>query len=228
MRIACLQHVEYEGPAGIARWAAARGHALHVVRLYDGDALPEPVDFDLLVMMGGPMSVNDEDRFAWLRPEKQLICEALDDGLRVLGICLGAQLIANALGARVYRGMYKEIGWLPIERVPGPAADILQIGDWPEVFHWHGETFDLPNGAGHWARSAGYTNQAFLYQRRALGMQFHLEVTLESARLLVQHGGAEIGNGPYEQPAGSLAAMPERFTRLEPLLTGVLDRFVSL
>jgi GMP synthase-like glutamine amidotransferase len=228
MRIVCLQHVEFEGPAGIAKWATSRGHTLRTVHVYKNEALPEPEDFELLVLMGGPMSVNDEDQHAWLRPEKSLINDALDARRRVLGICLGAQLIASALGARVRRNMYKEIGWLPIERVAGPAADILDIGIWPEIFHWHGETFDLPNGASLWARSAGCANQAFLYQRQALAMQFHIEVTPESARLLIKNAGNEIGSGPFEQPADTLAGDPERFKRLEPLLTGLLDRFVAL
>lgn len=228
MRIACIQHVHFEGPAGIARWAAARGHTLHPVHVYRGEALPAPADFDLLVMMGGPMSVNDEAEFAWLRPEKQLVRAALAAGKRLLGVCLGAQMIAHALGARIYRNPVKEIGWFPLETLAGPAAEALGVADWPAVFHWHGETFDLPPGAEHWARSQACANQGFLVQRRALGMQFHIEVTAESAAELVRHAGHEIGNGPFEQPAETLLSDVRRFTRLEAVLDGLLDRFVSL
>jgi GMP synthase-like glutamine amidotransferase len=228
MRIACIQHVVFEGPGGIVRWAALRGHFLREVHVYRGDALPRPEGFDLLVLMGGPMSVNDEDRFAWLGPEKQLVRDALQAGKRVLGVCLGAQMIASALSARVYRNPVKEIGWFPVEVIPGPAAEALGIGAWPPVFHWHGETFDLPDGAERWASSAACPNQAFLYRRRALAMQFHIEVTVESAGLLVRQAGEEIGAGPFEQPAGMLLEDPERFGRLEPLLADLLDRFVAL
>jgi GMP synthase-like glutamine amidotransferase len=228
MRIACIQHVSFEGPANIARWATARGHTLREIHVYRGDVLPSVETFDLLVLMGGPMSVNDEDRFAWLAPEKELVRAALQAGRHMLGVCLGAQMIASALGARVYRNSVKEIGWFPIESVPGEAADALGVSVWPLVFHWHGETFDLPAGAVLAARSQACANQAFLYQRRALALQFHIEVTPESAALLIQHAGHEIGTGSWEQPAETLLDAPQRFRHLEPVLFEVLDRFVAM
>ena len=116
MRMAVLQHVEFEGPAAVADWAAARGFPLRVFHLYRDAALPSLADFNMLTVMGGPMSANDEARLAWLGPEIALVRDAIAADNTVLGICLGAQIIAKALGARVYRGSAKEIGWFPVQR----------------------------------------------------------------------------------------------------------------
>jgi GMP synthase-like glutamine amidotransferase len=119
MRIAVLQHVEFEGPAAVADWAAGRGFPLRLFPLYRDPTLPSPADFDMLTVMGGPMSANDEAELSWLRPEIALVREAIAAEKIVLGICLGAQIIAKALGARVYPGRAKEIGWLPVQRTAG-------------------------------------------------------------------------------------------------------------
>src|SRR5271165_3985143 len=111
MRLHALQHVPFEGPAAIADWAAAQGVSMTVAHLYRGDALPSLSDFDMLAVMGGPMSVNDSSHYTWLDPEIAFMRAAIGAGKAVLGICLGAQMIAKALGARVYPGAQKEIGW---------------------------------------------------------------------------------------------------------------------
>jgi GMP synthase-like glutamine amidotransferase len=227
MRIHCLQHVPFEGPAGIADWAEARGHELSVTRLYTGAAPPSPDAFDWLVVMGGPMGVHDEAEHPWLGAEKALLREAIASGKTIIGVCLGAQLLAEALGARVYRNAEKEIGWLPIELTGEGRASSL-FGFLPghiEVFHWHGDTFDAPPGAVHLARSQGCANQAFLWGERVLGLQFHVETTPESLRALVEHGADDIVPGPYVQSAERmLAASREDFERINGALFGVLDR----
>ena len=195
MRVQVLQHVPFEGIGSMAPWLAARGVTPDYTRFYDDGLLP-PVDgLDLVIVMGGPMSVNDEAQLSWLCAEKQFLREAIAHGVRVLGVCLGAQLIANALGARVYPNAEKEIGWFPIQGVSEDAVPGDACCRFPAeslVFHWHGETFDLPPGAVRLVRSAACENQAFRIGRQVVGLQFHLEATPESAAAILGHCGDEL------------------------------------
>jgi len=205
MRIACLQHASFEGPGDIARWAAGRGHSFSAYRLFEGQSAPQPDEFDLLVLMGGPMSIHDEADHAWLLPEKRLVTRCLETDKYVLGVCLGSQLLANALGSRVYPNRVKEIGWFPIRRRPEIPQTSL-FAAMPErmnVLHWHGETYDLPAGCIHLADSEGCLVQAFEHPS-ALGLQFHLEVTPEALQDLIRNCAGEIGSGPYEQAPENL------------------------
>jgi GMP synthase-like glutamine amidotransferase len=203
MRAHCLQHVPFEGLGFIADWLAARNAEVTVTRLFAGETLPRPGGTDLLIILGGPMSVNDEAVHPWFRPEKEHVRASIAAGVPVLGICLGAQLMANCLGARVYRNADPEIGWHPV------TAATARPGVFPfppsiRAFHWHGETFDLPPGAVHLARSAACEHQAFQVGRRAIGLQFHLETTAESARALVANCADEIQPAAFVQPAEML------------------------
>jgi GMP synthase-like glutamine amidotransferase len=227
MRIQVLQHVPFEGPAGIADWAASRGHPLAVARLYCGDPLPALDAFDRLAVMGGPMGIYDEQDHPWLVPEKAFLAAAIQAGKNIVGVCLGAQLLADRLGARVVRNPQKEIGWLPIELTPEALADPVfgPLAPGLTVYHWHGDTFPLPRGATHLARSAGCEHQAFLYQGRVLGLQFHLETTPESLAALATHCADEIVPGPYVQDAATmLAAQPADYARIHSAMSGLLDR----
>lgn len=199
MNVYCLQHVAPEDAGYIETWFRNQGCRFDYIRLYEGDAIPEPSEVEALVMMGGPMSVNDEEEFSWLAPEKRLIRSVIEAGRPVLGVCLGAQLMASAFGARVYPNRYKEIGWWPVEAMPVTPGQVFPFPETAEVFHWHGETFDLPPGAVHLARSEGCTHQAFQLGERAVGLQFHLEATPESARSLIELCRHEITPGPYVQ-----------------------------
>mgnify|MGYP000849044073 CR=1 FL=1 len=179
MRIHALQHVPFEPPGSIEAWARHAGHALAITHLYRGDPLPAVEEPDLLVVLGGPMSVHDEARYPWLIDEKRFIERAIAAGRRVLGICLGAQLIAQVLGARVYANDEKEIGWFAVEATAAARTAAVFEGFPPRLlaFHWHGETFDIPAGAVHAARSAACAHQAFAFGDRVVGLQFHLETT---------------------------------------------------
>ena len=207
MRVACFQHVSFEGPANIARWATERGHALRTIRLFEGQTLPKTDDFDLLVVMGGPMSVHDEADYGWLVREKKLIRECLGGGKFVLGVCLGSQLVAEALGSRVYRNRVKEIGWFPIRLRPeaGRSEYLAGLPEEIQVLHWHGETYGLPPGCIHLAESEACLVQAFEHPS-ALGLQFHLEMTPEGLDGLIRNCGYEIGSGPFEQSPERLVA----------------------
>jgi GMP synthase-like glutamine amidotransferase len=176
MRAHILQHVPFEASGCIADWLARRGATVSHTRFFEDPQLPGIGGLDLVIAMGGPMSVNDEAELPWLVPEKAFLREAMRRGVPVLGICLGAQLIASALGARVYPNRQKEIGWFELEGIPGDPGD-FRFPDRFTALHWHGETFDLPPGARRLAGSVACRNQAFQCGERVIGLQFHLEAT---------------------------------------------------
>ena len=227
MRIAVLQHVEFEGPAALADWATARGFSLRLFHLYRDKSLPALSDFHMLAIMGGPMSANDEARFGWLGPETTLVREAIAAEKTVLGFCLGAQIIAKALGAPVYRGSAKEIGWFPVRRTASAHPLFDGLPDSFTPFHWHSETFDLPHEAKRLAKSEITETQAFAVGRRVLGLQFHMEATEESVRALLRGAGHEIGNGVFEQQSDAILAGLHQCRILRPLLDAVLGRLTG-
>lgn len=187
-----------------------RGFSTTVTRFYESPDLPDLNDVDFLVVMGGSMSVNDEKTHPWIAGETAFIREAIDAGKPVLGICLGAQLIAKALGAAVYPNAHKEIGWWPVDRIDGGENAAHRFPDSMTVYQWHGDTFDLPDGAIPLARSEGCPNQAFQF-RKAIGLQFHLEMTPAAVKALVANCGNEIIPGPYVQKGPEMLNAP--FTR---------------
>jgi GMP synthase (glutamine-hydrolysing) len=177
-----LQHISCEPPAAYEDELRSRGHDVFRVELDEGDPLPDWREFAGLIVMGGPMGAYDEEAHPWLRAEKRLIREAAEAGLAVWGVCLGAQLLAAALGAEVRPGPRAEVGLLPVELTPAAAADPV-FGDLPRTFttlQWHSDTFELPEGATLLASSPAYRHQAFV-RDRAYGLQFHLEVPPELA-----------------------------------------------
>lgn len=224
MRAHYLQHVPFEGLGSIAPWLAGHGYRTTATRLFGDAAFPDPRDIDLLVILGGPMSVNDGGRLPWLGAEKAFIREVIGLGTPVLGICLGAQLIAEVLGARVHPGPAREIGWFPVHGVATAEGADFVLPAQVSVFHWHGETFDLPPGARRLARSAACENQAFQWGERVIGLQFHLETTPESARALVAHCRHELGAGAFVQDEAQILAAPAAaYTAINRLMAGVLD-----
>ena len=183
MDILVLQHIACEPPAAYGDALVARGHVLHPVEVDEGEPLPDWREFQAIVAMGGPMGAYEDDRHPWLADEKRLIAEAVHAGLPYFGACLGVQLLAAALGARVHPGPEPEVGLLEVERTPegdeDPVASLL-----PRRFtalQWHGDTFDLPEGAVPLFSSPLYPNQGFRYGPVAYGVQFHLEVDAELA-----------------------------------------------
>lgn len=222
MRIHFLQHVAFETPGLIGEWAVQRGHTLTGTRLDLGAPLPALDTFDLLLVMGGPMSVNDEEIYPWLRPEKQLIAAAMAAGKFVIGVCLGSQLLAGVLGSTIYRNKEKEIGWFPVRTTS--AGSLFE--DMPAeftVFHWHGETYDIPAGATHLAFTAGCRSQAFETER-CLGLQFHMEMTESIIEDLLLHCASDLGSGPYQQPPQEIRAEMWRLQPARDLLFTLLDR----
>ena len=200
MKVHVLQHAPSEGLASIESWLTAKKAEVSTTRFFENAALPSLHHLNLVIAMGGPMSVNDETAHPWLRAEKRFIRNAVARGTPVLGICLGSQLIASALGARIYPNTQKEIGWFPLEAVRAEGEAFRFPEKFPS-FHWHGETFDLPPGAIRLARSAACANQSFQVGRRTLALQFHLEVTAEAVKAFVDHCGDELRPAPYVQSA---------------------------
>ena len=183
MHVLVVQHIACEPPGLFEDVLRERGAELHRVELDEGESLPDWRRFDAIVAMGGPMSVNDESTLPWLADEKRLIADAVRAGTPYWGVCLGVQLLASSLGARVYPGPEPEVGILPVELTLDGLVDPVFEALPHEVLtlQWHGDTFDLPHDAVRLAGSAAYPNQAFRYEK-AYGVQFHLEVSAEMAR----------------------------------------------
>ena len=217
MTVHYLQHVAFEGLGAIEDWCASRGHAVEATRLF-AEPLPASLEVDLLVVLGGPMNVYQEDTYPWLAAEKEFLAQAIEGGTRVLGVCLGAQLLADVLGGSVSPNVEREIGWYPVELEP-EAAMVPGFDRLPSRFaalHWHGDTFSVPPGALRLAESQACPNQAFSWNEgQVVALQFHLEETRDSLRLLVEHAAHELA--PAAQVPGSVA--PSWISSAEELLS---------
>jgi GMP synthase-like glutamine amidotransferase len=216
-RIHVLQHVPFEGPGKIADWAAEQGHDITVTHLYLEEALPLPAEVDFLVIMG----VHDKARHPWLEREHCFIQDFLRLERPALGVCLGAQLLAQSLGAKVCRNSDTEIGWWPVFRTPD-----LPI-PWPEEMeplHWHADTFSLPEGATQLCFSKACGQQAFIWDNRVIGLQFHLEMTRQGLSDLITHARGELVDSPWIQTEETLLAAPEEsFERCHRMLNLLLE-----
>ena len=196
-RIHILQHAQSESSGCIEKWVEERSYSYNVTEVYTGKLLPDVSEIDWLVIMGGGMSVHDTDELPWLIDEKRLIKECIHAGKVILGICLGSQLIAEALGSRVYKNRMKEIGWFPVMRINSgeDPAILKKFNSTETVFHWHGDTFDIPEGARCIFTSDVCKNQCLIYNERTLGLQFHLEVTENLLECMIISGSDEIVPG---------------------------------
>jgi GMP synthase-like glutamine amidotransferase len=224
MRAHYLQHVPFEGLGSIEYWLQANGYKISATHLYQSAEFPDVNDIDLLIIMGGPMSVNDEADLPWLIAEKQFVKKTIAAGKPVLGICLGAQMIANAMGANVYPNSKKEIGWFPIHNSSKDKHNVFQFPDSATVFHWHGETFDLPANAKLLASSQACVNQAFQLGSNVIGLQFHLETTPASLRDIAAHCADELAAGEFVQSLEEMSAVDQKqFDEINLLMGKVLE-----
>lgn len=203
-------HVSFEEPGAIQQWALANGHSLTGTKTYLGEKLPSVNDFDLLVVMGGPQSVNELDRYSYLRDEIALVQTTIAHNKPILGVCLGAQIIAKALGAEVQKSPHKEIGVFPLELTHEGTQDPV-FGQFPQsfdTFHWHGEMVNLPQGAVLLAQSAGCPHQIFRYGDNVYGVQCHFELTQPLIIKALPHMVKELVPDTYIQ-------MPEQFLQAD-------------
>ena len=226
MRIHSLQHVEFEDLGNIASWALAKGHSVAKTLLCHNEKLPSLNKFDWLIVMGGPMNVYEEEQCPWLIQEKKLIGEAIAENKVVLGICLGAQLIADVLGAQVSKNAQKEIGWHSVYLTePGKRSSVFSVlPDAFIAFHWHGDTFELPAGVTWIAKSEGCVNQVFEYDGRVFGLQFHLESSEESIHRLADNCGHELTEGKYIQTKKIILQGDVYLQQIEKLIVRLLDQ----
>jgi len=227
-----LMHAPYEGPGSFGEVLRDSGASVTTVRLYETpDAPLVETEFDLIVSLGGPQNADDVATHSWLARETEMLARAAREGRKVLGICLGAQILARALGATLHLGTAREIGFSPIEVSEEGKGDPILAGlkEAETVMHWHQDTFDLPKGAVQLASSAITPNQAFRLGRHAYGLQFHLEVTPE---LLAEW----LDNSAVRQQLLDSGGSPETLMeqskqhekRLRWLCNSVLSRLVHL
>lgn len=253
MRVHYLQHVPFEDIGAVRDWIWARGHALSGTELFRGaaadastpaaastspagstvPALPAVAGFDFLVVMGGPMNVYESDRYPWLEAEKAFIAEAIAAGKAVLGICLGAQLLAEVLGGPVTKAPEREIGWWPVELTEA-ACTIPVFADFPDTFaalHWHGDTFACPPGATHVASSEACPNQAFAHDGgRVVGLQFHIEETQTALKTLFDNARADLAADPSEHWVAAehgILRWDAPYDACRGLLFSLLDRMAA-
>ncbi|MEA4855706.1 type 1 glutamine amidotransferase [Solidesulfovibrio sp.] len=230
MRLHAFYHVPFEDVGSIKPWAAAKGYAIGTTSFFADEAPPPVSDYDMLVVMGGPMGVYDEKDHPWLAGEKKAIEAAVGAGKPVLGICLGAQLLSVALGGTVTRNPVPEIGWFKVDMTPEGLAEPVFAGFPPSyyAFHWHGDTFSLPPGAVHAAGSAACANQAFVYGHKVVGLQFHLETQPIGMQNLIKHCAADVAlPGPTVQHPKQMHAGREAFKDIAALMARVCDALTA-
>lgn len=232
MKVHYLQHVHFEGLGYMEIWLKENNHSISATRFYEaGYSLPSVAEIDALIVMGGSMGVYDEDQFSWLREEKMFIENCIQAGKKVLGICLGAQLIADCLGAKVAKAEHKEIGWFPV--IPTEESKKLTwfydlFKSQPIVFHWHGDKFQIPgNETLNLLSSEANNNQAFYFNQNVIGLQFHLEVTEETTKLMLENGGNELTNRSFIQ---SIAEIKSGIRYVQPcnkIMSDILNMWLS-
>lgn len=228
MKILILQHTATEGAGMVLDWCVQNGAEVSYINLYE----PQPefevdASVQLVVVLGGPMSVNDESDYPWLKPEKRFIRQCLEASIPILGICLGAQLIASALGARVKANSESEIGWHKIEAL-AKQPDVFQLPTCMPVFHWHGETFELPSHSVRLAKSAACANQGFQLGDKVIGLQFHPEITVDTMETWIADAGESLKPSIYVQTPDEMRAQAKAYLPdSKALLFEVLDYLVK-
>lgn len=228
MRIHYITHAPYEGLGVIRQWAAEKKFLLTGTKSHQGEILPDPDSFDLLIIMGGPQSACDIVKYPYLQEEVKLIQAANKKNKYILGICLGGQLISAAFGAAPQRSPEKEIGYFPIEiTAEGKADRIFQhLPDSFPSIHWHFDMMGLPKDAKLLAKSAACPRQAIQFNERVYGLQFHLEFTQDRLQTLINECADDLVKSPYTQsPREMLAA---NFSTSEFLMRTILDKLVSV
>ena len=200
-RVHFLQHVPFEDSANIGLWAQKNGYLLTNTKLFNNENLPDENDIDILAIMGGPMNIYQYRDYPWLKDEKIFIEKAIAKKVKIIGVCLGAQLIADVLGVKISQNHNIEIGWHDIQLTEtGTTSKLFKnLPNQFTAFHWHGDTFEIPTGALHLAKSKACENQAFQYDNNVIALQFHLEYSVESIEKMLEHCSNELIDTPFVQ-----------------------------
>lgn len=226
MKLHYIQHVPYESAGNIEAWAKAHGLSVSKTVLYYDEAFPGFDEFDWLVVMGGPMNVYEEGDYPFLKREKAFIKDAIAKNKKVLGVCLGAQLLSDALGGKVTKNDSKEIGWFKVKLAPEAKLSTV-FRNLPQeftAFHWHGDTFSIPPGAKRMASSNATENQAFEYDGgRVIGLQFHLESTDDGINRLAKNCGGDLVPGKYVQKKDDFLHKDQQLKEIYGILATFLD-----
>ena len=229
MRVHFIQHVSFEHPGYLLEWA--KQHTVTFTKIFEDVSFPPPNDFDVLIIMGGPMGVYEEEKFPWLKKEKKFIKETIAAGKKVLGICLGSQLVAEVLEAKVYPNTEKEIGWWPIKKSAN-ARNTPLIPEAPDefvTFHWHGDIFDLPKNSIRLFSTDVCPNQGFLYGSNVAALQFHPEVTNELVSAMVEHEREELIPATFIQNEETIIRETPKWTdQNKKFFTAFIEQFLAL
>jgi GMP synthase-like glutamine amidotransferase len=231
MNIHCFQHVAFENLGTIENWANVNNHKISYTYFFEKDfVFPDLSAIDMLIVLGGYMNVDEEDTFPWLKPEKQFIKQAIDSGKKVIGICLGSQLISAALGSKVYPAEEKEIGFYPIQ-LNNNALSMSLFSHFKNpytVFHWHGDTFDLPKSAQLIASSEACKNQAYVLGDTVLALQFHFEMNESVIEDMLHYDRQELEKiGKYIQKADEIRSNFHYLQQNKTDLHELLNQFIK-
>lgn len=224
MNIVAFKHFDFDDEDAFRTWANRNGHHLMMREPSLGVDADWMNGLDLLIICGGPMSVYEEERYPWLVQEKQFVKQAIQLGKKVLGICFGAQMIAELLGSPVYRNEYKEIGWHPVNRTSGQHPWLSGLDEAFLSFQWHGDTFELPKDTRLLAYSAACKVQAFAYLDHVLALQFHLETTPACMESMFANWSAELVPAPYIQSAEQIRLRYGQSKHSHEALHRILDQ----
>jgi GMP synthase-like glutamine amidotransferase len=207
------------------KWLKKRGHKVTKTLLYKKNVFPSVNDFDWLIIMGGPMNVYEYDKYPWLAEEKQFIKKSIRSGKTILGVCLGGQLLSDCLGGRVTRNKYIETGFFPVELTGAGKKSVLFSGVKNKftAMHLHGDTFSIPPGAKHTAKSSGCKNQAFEYKGRVFGIQFHFEYSSGHMKEFFKDPGNSTAPGRYVQSADTIIKSGSGYREIKAVMETVLS-----
>ncbi len=228
LRIHYIQHVPFEDIAMIGDWAVQNGHQITNTQVFNNPVFPATEDFDWLVILGGPMNIYEETLFPWLKAEKQFSSEAIETQKKIIGVCLGSQLLADALGGKVFKNKEPEIGWFPVVRTHETSELLKNIPEKFTCFHWHGDTFSLPEPLQTSAYSEACQNQLFTYNNQLIGLQFHLECDLAAIKSMLKNGADEIRHATYIQNVEFITSQTQYIPKNQKLLFTLLDNLAEV
>jgi GMP synthase (glutamine-hydrolysing) len=230
MKIIILKHAFYESPDYILKIIKKKKIDYNIINLYKNEKLPDIRSFDYLIIMGGPMGVYEEEKYPWLKKEKKFIKNAIVKNKKILGICLGAQLLAECLGGKVFKNKYKEIGWFPVVLTQAAKHSYVfkNIPTKFVTFHWHNDTFTLPRWCKHIAYSKACKNQAFIYKNNIIGLQFHPEITKDGLRSFLLNCKQKIIKDKYVQNKEKLSGNKKYILLNNLIIESIFKNFLVI